>query len=253
MIRREEVIGDCRLILGDCLEVLPTLGPVDAVVTDPPYGIGIASWDHALLLDWFGEALSHLGGCGAAYVFGDSLTLSRFQTYWEDRGVNWSARIVWTYEDGPRNSKAWTSKHEDCLFYAGPDHKLVTPKEPSIHKDPRWGDDRLVGDVWKCPRVLGNYSERSGHKTQKPLALMELPIRASTKDGQTILDPFMGSGTTGVACVNLGRKFIGIEIDETYFDIACRRIEEAYRQPRLFDEEPKPKPIQRSLLGGDAA
>lgn len=67
---------------------------------------------------------------------------------------------------------------------------------------------------------------------------------------ELVLDPFMGSGTTGVACVNLGRKFIGIEREPTYFDIACRRIEEAHRQPRLFDEPP-PKPVQPSLL--DAA
>ena len=66
-------------------------------------------------------------------------------------------------------------------------------------------------------------------------------------DAETILDPFMGSGTTGVACANMGRKFIGIEIEPKYFDIACRRIEEAYRQPRLFEDE-KPEPVQGNLL-----
>jgi DNA modification methylase len=71
-------------------------------------------------------------------------------------------------------------------------------------------------------------------------------------DAALVLDPYMGVGTTGVACANLGRRFIGIEREPTYFDIACRRIEEAYRQPRLFDEPP-PKPQQGSLFGGESA
>lgn len=84
------------------------------------------------------------------------------------------------------------------------------------------------------------------HPHQKPTWLVEYFI-TRLPDADTILDPFMGSGTTGVACVNLGRKFIGIEIEPKYFDIACRRIEEAYRQPRLF-AEPTPKPKQEALL-----
>jgi DNA modification methylase len=86
----------------------------------------------------------------------------------------------------------------------------------------------------------------SAHPFQKPLAVMEWCL-GFLPDAETILDPFMGSGTTGVACVNLGRKFIGIEIEPKYFDIACRRIEEAYRQPRLF-VEPPPQPKQEALL-----
>ena len=87
--------------------------------------------------------------------------------------------------------------------------------------------------------------QTGAHPSQKPVALMEWCL--GFVSGQTILDPFMGSGTTGVACANFRRSFIGIEIDPGYFDIACRRIEEAYRQPRLF-EEPAPKPVQESFL-----
>jgi site-specific DNA-methyltransferase (adenine-specific) len=89
-------------------------------------------------------------------------------------------------------------------------------------------------------------SEGKEHPTQKPLPLMQWCL-GFLPDAETILDPFAGSGTTGVACVNLGRKFIGIEIEPRYFDIACRRIEEAYRQPRLF-AEPRPKLVQEAML-----
>jgi site-specific DNA-methyltransferase (adenine-specific) len=236
-------IGDATLYLGDCMEVLPTLPKVDAVITDPPYGINKAVWDSEVPIEWFRHALDKLDSSGGAYVFGDSLTLSGFQVAW-DGCITWKARIAWCYEDGPRNSAAWTSKHEDCLFYAGPLHKLRTPKEPSIHKDPRWGDDRLMGDVWRVPRVLGNYGERDEHPTQKPLAVMCLPIQASTSEGQVVLDPFMGSGSTGVAAIQLGRKFIGIEREPKYFKLACRRIEQAYAQRPLFEAAPAPKAEQ---------
>lgn len=90
------------------------------------------------------------------------------------------------------------------------------------------------------PLAYGDYKGRQ-HPTQKPIAVMEWCL--GFVEGETILDPFMGSGTTGVACVKLGRRFIGIEIEEKYFDIACKRIEEATKQPDLFIEQPK-KPEQ---------
>jgi DNA modification methylase len=83
------------------------------------------------------------------------------------------------------------------------------------------------------------------HPTQKPVALMQWCL-GFLPDARTILDPFMGSGTTGVACVKLGRRFIGIEIDESYFEIACKRIRDAYAQPDMFIE-PAPKPVQTAL------
>ena len=87
------------------------------------------------------------------------------------------------------------------------------------------------------------------HPTQKPVALMQWCL-GFLPDAKTILDPFMGSGTTGVACVKLGRKFTGIELDSDYFDIACKRIEEAYRQPDMFIAPPEPNPEQMDMLNG---
>tara|TARA_R110000765_G_scaffold228315_1_gene331983 strand:+ start:32 stop:484 length:453 start_codon:yes stop_codon:yes gene_type:complete len=93
-----------------------------------------------------------------------------------------------------------------------------------------------------------NSAEPKEHPTQKPVALMVWCVERLPGGTQTILDPFMGSGTTGVACAKLGRKFTGIEIDEGYFDIACERIEQAYAQPSLFIEPPAPKAVQGALI-----
>jgi DNA modification methylase len=101
-------------------------------------------------------------------------------------------------------------------------------------------------DWFYADLVKGNSLEKSKHPCQLPLEVARKPI-ALLPDAHTILDPFMGSGTTGVACVNMGRAFIGIERDPDYFDIACRRIAEAYRQPRLFDEPKPTKPTQEAL------
>jgi site-specific DNA-methyltransferase (adenine-specific) len=98
------------------------------------------------------------------------------------------------------------------------------------------------GDLWRFP-----VERNQQHPTQKPLALMRHIVKVSARLGDAVLDPFAGSGTTGVACVNLGRSFIGIERDPKYFDIACRRIEEAQKQTALFPHEPPPAPEQLGL------
>lgn len=220
---REEIIGDCRLILGDCREVLPTLGRVDAVVTDPPYGIGMSGgnvgykgnnnfkrkeWDNEAPHDIIDKILSIevptvLWGGNYFHV-----PPSRGWLIW-DKGNGFKGR---SYAEA---ELAWTSM--DCN----------------------------VRSLSYDPLARGDYKGKA-HPTMKPLPLMEWCL-GFLPDAKTILDPFMGSGTTGVACVNLGRSFIGIERDLDYFDIACRRIEEAYKQPRLFDE-PKPKPEQSALF-----
>jgi site-specific DNA-methyltransferase (adenine-specific) len=98
------------------------------------------------------------------------------------------------------------------------------------------------GDVWRF-----DIERNQEHPTQKPLSLMRHIVKISSRQGQTVLDPFLGSGTTGVACAMLGRDFIGIEREPSYFDIACRRIEAAYKQADLFVPAPKSKPVQEGL------
>ena len=214
---REERIGNQRLILGDCLEVMPTLGRVDAVVTDPPYGLGArmkgGTWgaqDHnSGFLRWDGEARQEwadailaLGG-GVVIWGGNYFDLPRTRCWLIWDKIN----AVPTMADF---EQAWTNLDR-------PSKRIALP----------------VGRV------------EYGHPTQKPLALMQWCL-GFLPDAKTILDPFMGSGTTLVACQKLGRHGIGIEIDPDYFEIACRRVEEAARQPDLFIA-PTEKPKQEAM------
>jgi site-specific DNA-methyltransferase (adenine-specific)/modification methylase len=199
-------IGDATLYHGDCLEILPTLDKVDAVVTDPPYGIGM-----------------HGGKIGRAEY--------EVMSEWDSRPADVTPilelnvpSIIWggNYFKVPP-SKSWlvwdketqgVTTFADCeLAWSNLDQAV-----------------RMVRHLWSGPYM--RVKEKRYHPTQKPARVMEWSIGFT--DGETILDPFMGSGTTGVACANLGRKFIGIEIERKYFDIACERIEAAYAQGRLF-------------------
>ena len=229
---RKEIIGDATLYLGDCREILPTLGKVDAVVTDPPYGMG---WDTST----------------ARFSGGDLASRRRRGT---GRG-DWGAIVN---DDAPFDPTPWLDFPEVILW--GANHyaqrlpvgttlvwlKRLDAAFGSFLSDAEIAWEKGGHGVYAF-RDLTNYaltSERA-HPTQKPLGLMTWCIERTAAG--TILDPFMGSGTTGVAAIKLGRRFIGIEIEPRYFDIACRRIEEAWKQPRLF-EEPKPKPVQVSMF-----
>ena len=226
------IIGDTRLFLGDCREVLPTLGKVDAVVTDPPYGIGwrprVTHQDQPWVDEINFDIRDFLVGShhiiwGGQY-FSDKLPVSEGWLTWVKRpvvGMDFSVddRTYATTE------LAWRD----------------------------FGKAKFISHVWDGGMRAGAPENRTFcHPSQKPIEVMLWCLNQLPADCAVILDPFMGSGTTGVACAKLGRRFIGIEIEPRYFDIACKRIEEAYRQPRLFDE-PKRKAEQIDLLAGDAA
>ena len=221
---REEIIGDCRLVLGDCRDVLPTLGKVDAVVTDPPYGLG-DKWTSGGKGKWPLADRDMRGGGGAWDSEAPDL---------EDVLAAADAAIIWGGNYFPLPlSRGW----------------LVWDK---IVREFSTGVCELAWTNLDQPIKAFNFShgalasEGKKHPTQKPLALMLWCLGFLPK-AKTILDPFMGSGTTGVACSLTDRSFIGIERDPTYFDIACRRIEEAYKLPRLF-AEPVAKPVQEALF-----
>ena len=212
---RIEKIGLATLYLGDCADILPTLGKVDAVITDPPYGIGIASnpvRQAHKKLDWDDSApiKSIINQCIA---LGDLVCL-------------WGGN----YFDLPPSQ---------CFFV----WDKIQPQDFSLAMcEMAWTNKKSPAKLYR-QSVL---SYRKEHPTQKPVELMEWCIE-QLGSPQTILDPFMGSGTTGVAAVQMGRQFIGIEREPEYFEIACRRIEDAQRMTDMFAPVAKPKPIQEGL------
>ena len=224
---KEERIGPHRLILGDCLEVMPTLGKVDAVVTDPPYGIG-----DALVKGGRGGSFERMIAANAAAwdvtpspdTFAAIFALSDQQIIW---GGN--------YMPLPPTKKPL------CWDKVRPNQKNLSEWEMA------WTSLSGRAQIFKWCANGGFVNPAPNvHPTQKPVALMEWCL-GFLPDARTILDPFMGSGTTGVACQKLGRAFIGIELDPEYFAIACKRVDEAMRQPDLF-VEPIVKPVQEQLL-----
>ncbi len=243
---RQERIGDCWLIQGDCRELLPLLPKVDAVVTDPPYGEDATHAGHlsSVLLRNGEPAGQALGFSG---ISADDLVSMAAQ--WCETASRW---VVFSCE--------W--KHVHRLDDAGllvrfgiwrkPDGApQFTGDRPGTGWEAvaichRPGRKRWNGGgkhaFWNIPKI-----SQYGHPTEKPVGLFGSWVRDFTDPGETILDPFMGSGTTGVACVKLGRRFIGIEIEERYFDIARRRIEEAYKQPDFFVQPTTPKYEQLAL------
>jgi len=219
MIRKEVTIGDCKLLLGDMREIVPTLGGVDAVLTDPPYGIGIASnpvRQRHERKDWDAQA-------PAATAFELIRAASAQQIIW---GGN--------YFDLPPSQ---------CFLV----WDKVQPEDFSLAMcEQAWASFQSPAKLYRR-RVVGY---EKFHPTQKPVELMEWCIGFLAPG--VILDPFMGSGTTGVACAKRGRRFIGIEISEEYFEIAVERIRKAYAQPDFFVPR-SPEPKQEALFGEASA
>ena len=206
-------IGNARLICADCRDVLPTLEKVDAVVTDPPYGIGADKAASKKNGKWrwtfYGET-NWDATRPPPDVFDLILKSAKEQIIW---GGNYFTDLLpptmqWlVWDKGQRNFSL-----ADCEF--------------------AWSSQQRAARIFDYPRSLA-LQDGKEHPTQKPIALMKWCIDMLPK-AQTILDPFLGSGTTGVAAVQMGRKFIGIEREERYFEIACKRIEQAQRQGDMF-------------------
>jgi len=217
-------IGDAVLYLGDCLEILPTLQKVDAVVTDPPYGVG-------LQYDSFED--SEDGAAQVAVSVVDWLIEKDIRA-----AITPGTRIAFRYPNPTEMG---------CMYFpagAGFSRWGFTCFQPILFygKDPDPPNRKRPNS-----KSFTEQSEKNGHPCPKPINLMHWLVDRASRAKETVLDPFMGSGTTGVACAQLGRKFIGIEIERRYFDIACERIEKAYAQGKLFDE-PVTKPEQAALL-----
>lgn len=213
-----EIIGSATLYCGDCREILPLLSRADLILTDPPYGIGEAAgknrsrstkgipakdygndtWDNAPPDPWLFGLMRHKSKY--QIIFGGNyfpLPPTRCVLVWDkdNSGDFADAELAWTNLDKAVRLKKW-----------------------------RW-NGMLQEDMAR--------KEERKHPTQKPTRIMEWCISLAPNDVMTICDPFMGSGTTGVAAVNMERRFIGVERERKYFDIACERISRAQAQGRL--------------------
>lgn len=215
------IIGDATLYCGDCLEILPTLGKVDAVVTDPPYGMNLDTDNSRFCGGQHGNIAKRGNGVGSAYgkpLIGDD------KPFDPKPFLNYPEVILWGYNHFASKLPVGTTliwiKRFDNAF-----ETFLSDAEIAWKKG---------GHGVFCRRDLSNnaIANERVHPTQKPVGIMKWCIE-KTK-GDTILDPFMGSGTTGVAALKLGRKFIGCEIDPTYFKIACDRIAKEANQLKLF-------------------
>jgi len=230
---REEIIGNARLILGDCREVLPTLGRVDAVVTDPPYGMRFESGTRSTKEN-DKYARGHYGTEFAA-IRGDDAPFDP-EPWIRQPAILWGAN---NYAARLPDSNGWL-----CWYKAG-GITGFRMSECELAWTNVLSSTRYIDHLWHGFKRATQPGEKVNHPTEKPVAIMRWCLDF-VPYCETILDPFMGSGTTGVACAKLGRSFIGIEIEEKYFSIACRRIEDAYKQADLFIEPP-PKPEQLNL------
>jgi len=244
---RCEQIGDCTIYLGDCREILPLLPKVDAVVTDPPYGVGFKYASHVDCEDNYPsfiwpaiEAAERLvADGGPIFVWQGQKWMPRFHELFPRP---WRIMIA---------AKNFVQMRPTAMQYAY-DPVVCWWKDGA---EP-WRADRKTGFVNRdyvisdCASAISDTkSLAKQHPCPRQVDVCEHVIGNWAIDGGTVLDPFMGSGTTGVACVRLGRKFIGIEIDSGYFEIACKRIRDAYAQPDMFIEPPAQKAEQLSLLG----
>ena len=237
MTPRKEILAEgVEIWLGDCREVLPLIGKVDAVVTDPPYGNR-----HSGDSSRFSGGQTRRGrGSSHGRIVGDGRPFDPSHIFLGSTQIIWGANyfpqalqpgsfLVWA-KRRPFTYGTFLGDGEVAWFSRGTGVYLF--------------EFIFAGSSAAIEYTADAYAQ-SAHPFQKPIELMKWCLE-KVPDADTILDPYMGSGTTGVACVNLGRKFIGVEIEERYFSIARRRISEALRQPRLPLSEPV-KAVQESL------
>lgn len=249
---RIERIGAATLYLGDCREILPALPKVDAVITDPPYGTTQCAWDSVIPLEDMWRAIAFVTERQTPVVLFGSEPFSSFLRVSNIKRFKYD--WIW---DKPKGTGFLNAKKQPLRG-----HEIVsvfcdgqTPYYPQMTRGHQrkttfraahlqtavYGEmsgDYHYDSTERYPRSVLTFSSdtqnSSLHPTQKPVDLLRYLVATYSKPAQTVLDFTMGSGTTAVACMAEGRNFIGVEKDPTYFDIACRRIDDAQRQGRLI-------------------
>ena len=266
--------GTDKIILGDAIEALSTISneSVDLIFADPPYNIGKNfnglkdKWesDEEYLkwcYQWLDLCVKKLKPNGSFYVMTSTQAMPYFDIYLRNK-LNILSRIVWHYDSsGVQAKNYYGSMYEPILFCVkdknnytfnaqdilveaktGAKRKLIDYRKPVPTV---YNSEKVPGNVWEFPRVRYRMDEYENHPTQKPIALLERIISASSKENDLVLDPFSGTFTTSFVAKKLGRHSIGIEIDEDYVKIGLRRLqilsyyqgEELKREPRTFEKK----------------
>lgn len=235
MILREETIGDCRLLLGDAMAILPDLPKVDLVVSDIPYALTSGGVGKAMSGIFDPRRYPNDGQLVMAKVPFPDMMVALHDVLVEDAdcyvmsndknlhpiidaslAAGFSLHNVLVWDKITPTMNRWYMKNVEFTAYL-------------------WkGRAKMINDPSSKQLLRGGVDKESGHPTEKPVALMEEYVRNSSAPGQVVLDPFMGSATTGIACLRLGRKFIGIEIEERFFEMAVARMRAAYDGPDMF-------------------
>lgn len=236
-------IGRARLACGDCRDILPTLPKVDAVIGDPPYSVSVAG---AKVISQPGKGVRNLD-----FFAGDedwaAMTGLVVEAYSLATATAPKTVIAWCghrqigpltamLEEGGYSTRLlfWSKR---CPPPSAPGAGFAQSVEQAVYgylPGRPWNGGQYDFNRFEADSYRHGQPGKVDHPTQKPLSLMKWNVDKLTDEGQTILDPFMGSGTTGVASVQMGRDFIGIERETKYFDIACKRIEDAQRQGDFF-------------------
>ena len=233
--KEKRVIGNATLYLGDCLEILPMLEVVDVIMTDPPFSSH--THDNAKSNRDKGH-----GNVTIDFSAIDFSAISVILTALASKCSRWFvATMDWRHiaEIAKSPPQEWEFVRFGVFVKTNPMPQISADRPANgwdgivyLHKagiKKHWNGGGNHGN-WSAPVITNG-----DHPTPKPVGMLQSWVERFTDRGNMILDPFMGSGTTGVACMNLGRKFIGIEIETKYFEIACERIENAQRQERLFE------------------
>lgn len=238
---RKEILSDSvTLYCGDCRELLPTLDAVDVVITDPPYGaVTHAGARSAKSLD---KTTIDFAAITSSDLAALSLEFVKIARRWVVMTCEWRHAANLESDGVPLVRLGVWIKPNGAPQFTGDRPGTGWEAVAILHREgrKRWNGGGHHA-VWVCP------IEQGEHPTQKPLRLVTQWVQAFTEAGETILDPFMGSGTTGVAAVSLGRKFIGVEKEQKYFDLSLRRIQATLDAPSLFDAPRAPFPEQERL------
>lgn len=271
--------GDALVALSDCI----TDHSVDLIFADPPYNIGKSfngrkdKWesDEAYLAwcyEWLGLCLKKLKAHGSFYLMAATQSMPYFDLYLRDK-IDIRSRIVWYYDSSGVQAKSYYgSLYEPILFCVkdrnnytfnadgilieaktGAQRKLIDYRraEPAVYNT-----KKIPGNVWEFPRVRYRMAEYENHPTQKPIALLERIVLASSNPDDTVLDPFSGTFTTSFVAQKLGRKSLGVEIEEDYVKIGLRRLgiqshyqgEELRREPKTYESLPRPEQQRLQLI-----